>query len=116
MPEKLAVYLGKKRRVSDRLATASEGTPSGVRSARLLQLGRVAKMLRGVLVAAVFYAYGHPHFDGYRPAAFDRPLQSFYLEMTQVVRDGRRTFDNTLSLSAITGYAARIGAQVRANF
>jgi hypothetical protein len=31
-------------------------------------------MWRSIAMAAVVYACGHPHFDGYRPAGLDRPL------------------------------------------
>jgi len=35
-------------------------------------------MFRTLLAAAAVYAYGYPCFDGHRPAALDKPLQSFH--------------------------------------
>jgi hypothetical protein len=47
-------------------------------------------MWRSVLAAVVLflsvYIYGHPVFDGYRPARFDRPLQSLYADVNLVAR------------------------------
>jgi hypothetical protein len=49
-------------------------------------------MWRGVLatiaVCVAVYLYGHPVFDGYRPAALDRPLHGFHADVNQVARIG----------------------------
>lgn len=47
-------------------------------------------MFRTLLAAAVVYAYGHPSFDGHRPTALDKPVQSFYDGVNAVANDGRR--------------------------
>ena len=41
-----------------------------------------------VIVCAV-YAYGHPRFDGYRPAALDHAMQSFHVEINGAARSGQ---------------------------
>jgi hypothetical protein len=64
-----------------------------------------------VFIAAVVYGYGHPHFDGYRPAAIDRPLQSFYSEVNVVTRDGKRVLDNWVTMRYVKNYMDRVGAQ-----
>jgi hypothetical protein len=35
-------------------------------------------MGRIFLIAAVFYGFGHPGFDGHRPADLDRPLRHLH--------------------------------------
>lgn len=69
-------------------------------------------MLRSVIVAAIVYGYGHPHFDGYRPTLFDRPLQSFYGEVSQVLRDSHRKVDNLVSIHEVKSYVGRVEAQM----
>jgi hypothetical protein len=48
-------------------------------------------MWRGALAAIVVYLYGHPIFDGYRPASLDQPLQGFYADVNLVARMGKQT-------------------------
>lgn len=43
------------------------------------------------LMAALLYGYGHPGFDGHRPAALDLPLQSFHRAVDTAAGDLRRT-------------------------
>jgi hypothetical protein len=47
-------------------------------------------MWRIIVAAAVVYAYGHPKFDGRRPAALDRALQAFYVEVNKAAVTGRQ--------------------------
>jgi hypothetical protein len=42
------------------------------------------------LLAALLYGYGHPGFDGHRPAALDRPLQNFHRAVDKTASDARR--------------------------
>ena len=42
------------------------------------------------LLAALLYGYGHPDFDGHRPAAIDLPLQNFHQGVDASARDGSR--------------------------
>jgi hypothetical protein len=75
-------------------------------------------MLRSFLAAAVVYTYGHPGFDGYRPGALDRPLQSFHREVNLVARDGQRvlaTLDDARSMRYLKGYIEAMDAQLRAS-
>jgi hypothetical protein len=73
-------------------------------------------MWRSLAAAVVVYAYGHPGFDGVRPAALDRPLQSFYREVNHMARDGQRvlaTLDDARSMRYMNGYIERMGALLR---
>ena len=73
-------------------------------------------MWRSVIVASLVYAYGHPHFDGYRPAALDRPLQAFYTEVNDAARDGNKvlaTFDDARALRYLKGYIDKVDTQLR---
>ena len=73
-------------------------------------------MWRSLLAGIVVYAYGHPHFDGYRPAALDRPLQAFHVEVNQAARDGRRvlgTLDDARSMRYLKSYVDRMDEQLK---
>ncbi len=73
-------------------------------------------MWRSLAIAAAVYAYGHPGFDGMRPAALDRPLQSFYREVNHAARDGHRaleTLDNARTMGYLKGYISRIDTKLR---
>jgi hypothetical protein len=73
-------------------------------------------MFRSIVIAAVVYGYGHPGFDGYRPGALDRPLQSFYQEVNLVAKDGKRvltTLDDARSMRYLKGYVDRMDTQMR---
>ena len=49
-------------------------------------------MWRCVYMAAVVYACGAPGWDGYRPAALDRPLQAFYRQVNVAAEQSRTLF------------------------
>ncbi len=75
-------------------------------------------MWRSLLAAVTVYAYGHSNFDGYRPAALDRPLQAFHQEVNIVARDGQRaltTLDDARSMRYLKGYMEYMEAQLRSN-
>jgi hypothetical protein len=73
-------------------------------------------MWRSLLAAVVVYTYGHPGFDGFRPGALDRPLQSFHREVNFMARDGQRvlaTLDDARSIRYLQGYMDSMDAQLR---
>jgi hypothetical protein len=41
------------------------------------------------LLAALLYGYGHPGFDGHRPAALDRPLQNLHRAVDRTASNAR---------------------------
>ena len=61
-------------------------------------------MWRSIAMAALVYAYGHPKFDGYRPAGLDRPLQAFYVEVNKAALVGRQALERVDGDRAV-GYA-----------
>jgi hypothetical protein len=64
------------------------------------------------LLAALIYGYGHPGFDGHRPAALDRPLRNFHRAVDTTATDARRvlvTLDNKAqSVRALLGGLGRL--------
>jgi hypothetical protein len=71
--------------------------------------------LAAALVSSV-YGYGHPGFEGYRPAVLDRPLQAFHTEINQIARDGHRiisNLDNTRAAHALRTYVEQADSQLR---
>ena len=75
-------------------------------------------MWKAVLTATIVYAYGHPYFDGYRPAALDAPLQAFHVEVNQSARDGQRvlaTLDDARAMRYLRGYVERMDEQLRSS-
>ena len=73
-------------------------------------------MWRSVLTAALVYAYGHPNFDGYRPAALDRPLQAFYVEVNKAALAGRQglaKLDDDRAVRYLKAYIDRVEAELR---
>jgi hypothetical protein len=75
-------------------------------------------MWRSLVAAALVYTYGHPGFDGYRPAAVDRPLQAFYSEVNSAARDGQRalmTLDDARSMRYLKSYLEFMQAQQAAS-
>jgi hypothetical protein len=73
-------------------------------------------MWRTVVAAALVYAYGHPGFDGMRPAVLDHPLQAFHAAANEVARDGHRVLANLESSRAkqhVKTYIDRIEAELR---
>ncbi len=74
-------------------------------------------MWRSVLAAAIVYGYGHPGFDGYRPAPLDRPFQGFYQEGNTVAKDGKRvlgTLDDARSMRYLNTYIEWMDAHLAA--
>jgi hypothetical protein len=47
-------------------------------------------MWRIMVAAALVYGYGHPKFDGQRPASLDRALQGFYVSVNKAATSGRQ--------------------------
>jgi hypothetical protein len=73
-------------------------------------------MFRTLLAAATVYAYGHPAFDGYRPGPLDKPMQSFYADINDAARDGKRalvTLDDYRCMRYLNVYIERMDAQLR---
>jgi hypothetical protein len=71
-------------------------------------------MWRTVLTAILAYGFGHPYFDGSRPATFDRPLQAFHIQVDNAARVGWQKFlviEDRVMRFAI-GAAARVEEQV----
>jgi hypothetical protein len=73
-------------------------------------------MFRTLIAAATVYAYGHPVFDGYRPAVLDKPLQGFSSEVNDATHDGTRalgTLDEARAMHYLNVFIARVDAQLR---
>ena len=73
-------------------------------------------MWRSIVIAALVYGYGHPKFDGYRPASLDLALQAFYLEVNKAAVTGRQTlgrFDDETALRYVKNYADNMGAELK---
>jgi len=73
-------------------------------------------MWRSIAIAALIYAYGHPKFDGYRPAGLDRALQGFYVEVNKAAATGRRTlgrFDDESAVRYVKGAVESVGAEFK---
>jgi len=76
-------------------------------------------MWRGVLgvlaVVLAVYGYGHPYFDGYRPTAVDRALQSFHTEVDSAARAGKQALaglDQSRANQAIRNFIDRIQSEI----
>jgi hypothetical protein len=68
-------------------------------------------MYRTLIAAALFYAYGHPAFDGYRPGVLDAPLQGLHREINHMASDGQRalgTLDDARSMRYLKGYTGQM--------
>jgi hypothetical protein len=73
-------------------------------------------MWRSIVMAALVYAYGHPKFDGYRPAGLDRPLQAFYVEVNKAAAIGRQTlarFDDESAVRYVKNYVDNVEAELK---
>jgi hypothetical protein len=73
-------------------------------------------MFRVLIAATAVYAVGYPGFDGYRPAALDKPLQRFHTEVDLAARDGRRaiaTLDDARAMRYLKRYIDTMDAQLR---
>jgi hypothetical protein len=76
-------------------------------------------MWRSVVLAALVYFYGHPSFDGYRPAGLDRPLQAFYAEVNTAALTGRKALarvSDDRAVSYLKTYADNVEAELRSGY
>jgi hypothetical protein len=75
-------------------------------------------MWRGVIVGMavlVVYAYGHPAFNGYRPASLDRAFQSFHTEVNQTARGGKDALaylDGRRVRELLQGFIGRLATEL----
>jgi hypothetical protein len=73
-------------------------------------------MWRSIAMAALVYAYGHPKFDGYRPAGLDRPLQAFYAEVNKAALTGRQALarvDGDRAVDYLKTYVDKVEAELK---
>jgi hypothetical protein len=73
-------------------------------------------MWRSVVMAVLVYAYGHPSFDGYRPAALDKPLQAFYVDVNKAAVAGRYALgriDDDRAVHYLKTYVDNVEAELR---
>jgi hypothetical protein len=66
-------------------------------------------------VAAIFYGFGNPGLDGYRPAALDAPLQAFHRQVNSAAQEGQRALAsaNEARASYLKAYMGRAEKQLR---
>jgi len=71
-------------------------------------------MWRSVYMAAIAYACGAPGWDGYRPAALDRPLQAFYQQVNRAAGQGHALLvaANAARSAYVKAYLARAEKQL----
>jgi hypothetical protein len=71
-------------------------------------------MWRSLYMAAIVYACGAPGWDGYRPAALDRPLQIFYQQVNVAVAQGSTLLVAANAARSVyaRAYVARAGKQL----
>jgi len=76
-------------------------------------------MWRGIATAVVLvYGYGHPVFNGYRPAPLDRALQGFHAEINGAVLMGRQAlaqFDRQRARDMYQAFKNRVGSELSKN-
>jgi len=73
-------------------------------------------MWRSLTMAALVYAYGHPSFDGYRPAGLDSALQAFYAEVNKGALTGRRALarlDGDRAVDYLKTYVDTVEAELK---
>lgn len=73
-------------------------------------------MFRVLIAATAVYAIGYSGFDGFRPAALDKPLQRFHTEVNLAARDGQRaigTLDDPRAMRYLKRYINAMDAQLR---
>jgi hypothetical protein len=73
-------------------------------------------MWRSIVIAALVYGYGHPKYDGYRPAGLDAAMQGFYLEVNKVAEGSRQVFgrfDNETTLRYVKNSVDNVGAELK---
>jgi hypothetical protein len=73
---------------------------------------KMSSMWRAIISAVLIYGSGHPSLDGYRPALLDRPLQTFYLEVNQVGREGLAVIRH-VDGQYVRSYVNRVDTQLR---
>jgi hypothetical protein len=66
-------------------------------------------------VAAIFYGFGTPWLDGYRPAALDAALQAFHRQVNSAAQEGQKTLTsvNQARASYVKAYMGRAEKQLR---
>ncbi len=72
-------------------------------------------MFRSLFVAAMLYAYGHPSFDGHRPAPFDKPVQGFYTDVNVAASNSWRALavlDDARCMRYLDVLMARLGTEL----
>lgn len=68
-------------------------------------------LVRSAFLVMSFYAAGHPHFDGARPAVLDKPFIAFHADINSMARDGIRTvslIEATYSFRFLSGLRAQL--------
>jgi hypothetical protein len=79
-------------------------------------LGYDGVMWRSLITAWIIYGCGHPSLEAYRPAIFDRPLQSFHETVNGAARDGKKaiaSLDDTRLMRYLKDYVATMNARLR---
>jgi hypothetical protein len=70
-------------------------------------------MWRWFAIAAALYAGGHPGFDAWRPAAFERSLREFHRDVNRLGNDTVSTVTGIDQARALREFSA-LGAQLQA--
>ena len=73
-------------------------------------------MLATSVIVSTVYAYGHPRFDGYRPAGLDRALQNFHVEIDGAARSGQQVLaqlDQRRAGQAVRTFVDRLGSEIK---
>ncbi len=73
-------------------------------------------MLKCLLTMTLVYIYGHPMFDGWRPARLEHPLQMFYAEVNAAAWNGQQVlagFDDARLRRHMRDYLTRVDAQIK---
>jgi hypothetical protein len=73
-------------------------------------------MWRTLIVAAIFYGFGYPGLEGYRPAALNTALQAFYQQVNRAGQEGQKALAslNSARASYLKAYMGRAEKQLRA--
>jgi Protein of unknown function (DUF962) len=72
-------------------------------------------MWRVLVTTWIAYGCGHPVLEGYRPAIFDRPLQSFHENVNAAAQEGKKGLASLSEgpIRFLKGYITRVDAQLR---